>query len=111
GIGDDIEVPLNRLEARRQASPPIQPTIKRGSVLIRDIRLWHAGMPNRTDRPRPMIAMIHAIGWMQTGTPLTFPQGTEAFFDHPVLSTAATFTDQPIDHIGAPTGFAYQESA
>lgn len=111
GIGDDIEVPLDRLEARRQVSPPIQPTIKRGSVLIRDIRLWHAGMPNRTDRPRPMIAMIHAIGWMQTGTPLTFPMGTEAFFDHPVLSTAATFTDQPIDHIGAPVGFAYQESA
>jgi hypothetical protein len=111
GVGDEIEVPLDPLEARRAVAPPIQPTIKRGSVLIRDIRLWHAGMPNHTDQPRPMIAMVHSSSWLATWSPLVFPAGTESFFDHPVLTTVATFTDEPIDHINAPTGFAYEPTA
>jgi hypothetical protein len=107
GSGDDITIPTDLLEARRAVSPPIQPTFRRGSMLIRDIRLWHAGMPNRTPEPRPMIAMIHASPWLMTGDPLTFPTGTEAFFDHPVLTTAARFTGDPIDHIGASQGFEF----
>jgi len=54
--------------------------MKRGGILIRDLRLWHAGMPNQTEQPRPMIAMIHYARWMQTDPPLKFPKGTEAFF-------------------------------
>ena len=77
-------------------------------MLIRDIRLWHAGMPNRTSAPRPMIAMIHTCQWLATGTPLVFPTGTESFFDHPILTTAARFTGDPIDHVAAPRGFEYE---
>lgn len=109
GIGADIEVPLDAVEARRQTAPPIQPTIRRGSAMIRDARLWHAGMPNRTDRPRPMIAMLHASSWLDVGTPLEFPVGTAHFFDHPVLRTAARFTDQPTDHIHRSHGFGLVE--
>lgn len=109
GIGGDIEVPLDALEARRAVVPPIQPTIRRGSAMIRDVRLWHAGMPNHTDRPRPMIAMVHASSWLDVGTPLEFPAGTESFFEHPVLSTAARFTQQPTDHIHRTHGFGLVE--
>jgi hypothetical protein len=28
--------------------------------------------------------------------------------DHPILSTAATFTEDPIDHVPAPIGFEYE---
>jgi hypothetical protein len=108
GVGDDIKIPADALEARRAISAPIQPSFRRGSVLIRDIRLWHAGMPNRTSVPRPMIAMIHSTEWLATGTPLVFPAGTESFFEHSVLTTAARFTDQPIDHVAAPHGFEYE---
>jgi hypothetical protein len=107
GVGDDIKIDSELLAARRSVVPPFQPTLRRGSMLIRDIRLWHAGMPNTTGEPRPMLAMIHTSSWMQTGTPLSFPAGTEAFFDHPVLTTAARFTDEPIDHIAAPHGFEF----
>lgn len=31
--------------------------------MIRDLRLWHAGMPNRTDKVRVMLAMIHFAAW------------------------------------------------
>lgn len=106
-IDKDIKVPLDVLEARRALVPPIQPTLPRGSVLIRDIRLWHAGMPNRTPHPRPMIAMIHVPSWFDTGTPLRFPKDTEAFFKHPRLRTNARFVDEPIDHISAPGAYEF----
>ena len=108
GIGDDVKIAPDLLEARRAISQPFQPTFRRGSMLIRDIRLWHAGMPNRTDQPRPMIAMIHASAWLETGNPLLFPTGTEAFFDHPVLRTAARFTTEPIDYVAEPQAFEYE---
>jgi hypothetical protein len=108
GSGDDIKISPAAVEARRAISLPIQPTFRRGSILIRDIRLWHAGMPNRTLAPRPMIAMVHACDWLDTGNPLVFPTGTESFFDHPVLTTAARFTNDPIDYVGAPHGFEWE---
>jgi hypothetical protein len=108
GIGDDVKIPYDVLERRRAIAPPFQPTFRRGSALIRDVRLWHAGMPNRTNDPRPMIAMIHASAWLETGNPLLFPTGTESFFAHPVLRTAARFTDEPIDYIAEPQAFEYE---
>ncbi len=107
GVGDDITIDSELLAARRAVVPPFQPTMRRGSMLIRDIRLWHAGMPNTTSDPRPMIAMIHTSAWLETGAPLRFPIGTEAFFAHPLLTTAARFTEEPIDHIAAPHGFEF----
>jgi hypothetical protein len=65
------------MEKRREVSPPFQPVVPRGmytssiialqstltvwfvgSIILRDLRLWHAGMPNRTDNPRVMLAQI-----------------------------------------------------
>ena len=45
------------LEQRRQVRGPTQPVIEKGSIVIRDLRLWHAGMPNWTNDVRVMIAM------------------------------------------------------
>ena len=105
--GHDIKIPLSVLEARRAVRPPIQPTVSRGSVILRDIRMWHAGMPNRTRRPRPMIAMIHACRWLQTEDSLRFPVEAEALLKHPVLHTCARYVDEPIDHIHAPEGYEF----
>jgi len=107
--GKDIKIPANKLEEQRRLVPPFQPTMSKGSILLRDMRLWHAGMPNRTDRPRPMIAMIHNAGWLETGLPLRFPAGTESLFEHPILQTCARFIDEPIDHINAPHGYEYSK--
>ena len=41
----------------------VQPKIERGAIVIRDLRLWHAGMPNRSDDVRIMLAMIHFAPW------------------------------------------------
>jgi hypothetical protein len=95
----DIKVPEEVTAQRREIAPPLQPSVRGGSVLIRDIRLWHRGMPNQTETPRPMIAMIHWVHWWHAGDPVLFPKGTEAFFEHPDLQTHARFVDGPIDHI------------
>ena len=51
------------LERRREERGPNQPVVKKGSVVIRDLRLWHAGMPNKTEDVRVMLAMIHFAPW------------------------------------------------
>ena len=57
------EVSPEALEARRAVSPPFQAVVPLGAIVLRDMRLWHAGMPNRSASPRPMIAMIHYVSW------------------------------------------------
>lgn len=46
------------LDYRRNIRPPIQPVVPKGSILIRDLRLWHCGRPNLTDEIRVMLAQI-----------------------------------------------------
>jgi ectoine hydroxylase-related dioxygenase (phytanoyl-CoA dioxygenase family) len=102
-----IEVPEEWVEARRAEVPPIQPSVRKGSLLIRDGRLWHRGMPNHTDAPRPMIAMIHVIKWWPQ-SPARFAKGTEDFFEHPDLATNAVFVDD-LDHIQHNKGYKYEK--
>lgn len=104
----DIEASADALASRRAIEPPIQPAVRQGSIVIRDIRMWHAGMPNRTTDPRPMVALIFWVSWWPT-SPLQFPKGTEHLFDHPRLATHAEFTEAAIDHISAPGGHAFSE--
>ena len=35
-----------------------------GSLLIRDGRMWHRGTHNRSDRPRPNIALVYVRPWL-----------------------------------------------
>ncbi len=94
-----FRIPESVLDQRRAVCPPLQPTVPCGSVVIRDIRLWHAGMPNHTDTPRPMIAMIHWCSWWTNNEPINFPKGTEEFFTNSDLKTNARFVEEPIDYL------------
>ena len=51
------------LAARQATRGPSQPHVKKGSIVIRDLRLWHAGMPNPSEEVRVMLAMIHFAPW------------------------------------------------
>lgn len=104
-----LQLPVEAIERRRRIAPPLQPTVRAGSVLIRDIRLWHAGMPNRTSQPRPMLAMIHYIRWWKRGPGLPFLKGCEAFFEHPVLRTNARFVEGPIDYLHHNAAYDFEE--
>jgi ectoine hydroxylase-related dioxygenase (phytanoyl-CoA dioxygenase family) len=85
--------------ARRKVVPPVRGCAKKGSALIRDIRLWHRGVPNPSDRPRHMIAMIHNVRWLQRGKPLKYVKGCEAAFEGSDLDPNAEFVDEPFDYL------------
>lgn len=86
------------LAKRREVSPPIQPEVKRGGILIRDIRLWHRGVPNPSDKPRTMIAMIHYRKWCR-GMQSKFPRETRDFFKDSELGNNFIFLDGPVDYL------------
>jgi ectoine hydroxylase-related dioxygenase (phytanoyl-CoA dioxygenase family) len=94
----DIEVSAARLAERRATEPPFQPTVRPGGVVIRDIRLWHAGMPNRTQTPRPMLAMIHYTNWWHS-PPFAMHSSGEELLKHPKLRQNAVYTDGVIDYV------------
>jgi ectoine hydroxylase-related dioxygenase (phytanoyl-CoA dioxygenase family) len=69
------------LKQRRKISPPIQPSLPKGSLIIRDLRLWHAGMPNRTDEPRVMLVSIQFPSWYRSDQKLVLPRALEGKID------------------------------
>lgn len=89
---------------RRAVVPPVRGTARKGGVLIRDMRLWHRGVPNRSDRPRHMIAMIHNIRWFHRSRVVTFARGCESAFPDCALDHNAVFSDEPIDYLSLGTG-------
>lgn len=60
------------LAQRRGVRGPSQPVVRKGSVILRDLRLWHAGMPNLSDEVRVMLAMIHFAPWYRNRMRLQF---------------------------------------
>ncbi|OJJ64001.1 hypothetical protein ASPSYDRAFT_84035 [Aspergillus sydowii CBS 593.65] len=65
-------IKTDELEARRAIRPPCQPVVPKGSIVVRDLRLWHAGIGNQTEIPRVMLAMIHFAPWYRNPMKLEF---------------------------------------
>lgn len=56
------------LMADADGTPPelgeaLCPFVKRGGCFLMDYRLWHRGMPNRSDRDRPIVYIVFAREW------------------------------------------------
>ncbi|KAK2019019.1 hypothetical protein LZ32DRAFT_634590 [Colletotrichum eremochloae] len=83
------------LAARRAVRPPSQPVVRKGSLVIRDLRLWHAGMPNATASVRVMLAMIHFAPWYRNQMRLRLAEDVR-----PLLDAAAEGSlEVPVDWI------------
>jgi len=41
----------------------IRLAIRAGSILVRDLRMWHRGTPNRSTRSRPNLALVYTRPW------------------------------------------------
>ncbi|KAL3439979.1 hypothetical protein BJX65DRAFT_317152 [Aspergillus insuetus] len=65
-------IKADELEKRRAIRAPCQPVVPKGSIVIRDLRLWHAGIGNQTQIPRVMLAMIHFAPWYRNPMKLEF---------------------------------------
>ena len=61
-LNDPIpSVSEDALRSRRAVRPPMQPACRKGDIMIRDIRLWHAGMPNDSDSHRIMLGLGYMV--------------------------------------------------
>ncbi|KAK5207800.1 hypothetical protein LTR47_005971 [Exophiala xenobiotica] len=76
GENDFASVREDHVEARKMIQPGVQPTVPKGSIVLRDLRLWHAGMPNPSDQWRCMIALGFAAPWYHDCTQFRVPAGT-----------------------------------
>jgi ectoine hydroxylase-related dioxygenase (phytanoyl-CoA dioxygenase family) len=63
------------LDARAKDLRSERTNLSLGSLVLRDLRMWHRGMPNNADYPRTMIALVYSRGFIRTGT-LEIPRST-----------------------------------
>ena len=96
-------VPPRMEEERRTARGPANPRTQPGDVLLRDVRLWHRGVPNPSDRPRHMIALIISKPWGESGHRLVFGNGCEKALEGHDADPNADYVDGPIDYLFHPT--------
>lgn len=55
----------------------IRLTMRAGSVLLRDLRVWHRGTPNQGTRSRPHLALVYTRPWYRfEQPPLAIPRAT-----------------------------------
>ena len=94
----DIKASEQKLAERRKIAPGFQYSARAGSVVIRDMRMWHAGMPNPSNLPRPMIAMIHYVSWWTQTEPLEFSADSEPYLTHPALRHHVRYIEGDLDY-------------
>ncbi|KAB2109442.1 hypothetical protein AG0111_0g242 [Alternaria gaisen] len=100
------------LDARREVRPPSQPVVKKGSIVVRDLRLWHGGKPNLGQDPRVMLAMIHFAPWYRNSMQVEFAEelADRLSYEKTGLQIAATYVSSEHllkSYLNRPYGNAY----
>ena len=95
------KIAASLLDKRRRVAPPLRANTTKGSVLVRDRRLWHRGMPNVSEKPRSMLSMVYAVrGIVPKQGQLLFAEGCEPAFTGSSLPLAKIgFTKEPLHYI------------
>ena len=107
------------VEERRRIAPPVQLAVPEKAVIFRDLRLWHLGTVNRTQRPRHLISLhLNATSDPHADSshlgpgivPHTFSEDCRAAFRRPTSATGTgrelvdwnvRFTEERlVDHFG-----------
>ena len=65
-----------RLAARAEGLAALRTNMPAGSIVIRDLRLWHRGMPNTSQEIRTMLALVYSRSWSAVATLLDIPRAT-----------------------------------
>lgn len=108
--GDDIEVPAAAIESLRQPCTPIRACTRQGDILMRDMRLWHRGMPNFSESPRIMLVNTHHIFWRERNAPIKIPLSAKAFFDALEVDTVFEVQSEGFDYLIQHEPYAYTPS-
>ena len=98
-IGKDTKVPKELVAARRAVRGPVQGSTRKGSMLIRDMRLWHRGTPNRSAGTRFMIAMIHSVAWYRRTRRFELEEACAPVFAGCPIENAIPLVANPGNHL------------
>ena len=74
------DIPEGWLEQRRAERPPVQVPQRKGSLVLRDIRTWHAGVPNTSGEVRVMVGVGYSAAWY-AGYALPIPPNAAVVFE------------------------------
>ena len=96
-------IPESQEGERAKIAPPIQALTEKGDVLIRDVRVWHRGVPNRSNQPRHMIALVVSQGDLWSKGKLRFVSGCESVLEGHSIRPNATYVDSVEDYLIGPT--------
>lgn len=64
------------LENRSKLLPMQRTNVAAGSLVLRDLRMWHRGMPNNADHARAMLAIVYQRRWLSVDKFLDIPKST-----------------------------------
>jgi len=109
--GGNLKVSEDMLEKRREIAPPVRGNTNKGSILIRDMRLWHRGMPNVSDKTRFMTAMIHSCRWFRRRTQVKFEIGCEDAFKNDNLESHVVFVEDPSGYLYENNPYEYKDNS
>jgi ectoine hydroxylase-related dioxygenase (phytanoyl-CoA dioxygenase family) len=59
---ENLFTPKN-VQAAAEHIQPVSLRMGKGSILIRDVRMWHRGTPNHSDEIRPNVALVYGRKW------------------------------------------------
>jgi ectoine hydroxylase-related dioxygenase (phytanoyl-CoA dioxygenase family) len=91
------------IQSRAKERPPVQPKVRKGSICFRDLRLWHAGMPNTSDKHRIMLAIDYFAQWYQCPMMLRLPIASKAEVESWGINTAGIeWVEGKFDHLEQP---------
>jgi hypothetical protein len=88
---------------RAQVSPPFQPTLPAGTILIRDMRTWHAGCPNMTPDPRIMLTFVYFPQYWRCRTKIQLPMKLREEvkkWEHVDMESGTIWKEGEIDYLG-----------
>jgi ectoine hydroxylase-related dioxygenase (phytanoyl-CoA dioxygenase family) len=82
--GTHLNTEVDNLLERCATMPSVRTNVRAGDLIVRDLRLWHRGMPNHTSAIRTMLAIVYNTPWFrQTEPPIQIPRASwEALSEH-----------------------------
>lgn len=86
-------------EERRAVVPPVRAVSQKGDAVLRDIRMWHRGVPNNSTEGRHMIGMVHSKWFYLRGTTIPVTAGAAHSFDDDILRTRVEVVPDDYDYL------------
>ena len=108
----DHNVPEELQMQRRKIRPPVRPSLPRGAIIIRDFRLWHAGIPNKTEDPRIMLVTVQFPRWYRSTLKIKLPMEAKEkveCFNNKVL-VAADYQKEDYDYLTGSHDFTFAQT-